>query len=468
MFDLILPPALAVLLTTFTPCFQARSVVVFEWLVVGWIQCQGRRTLTGVALASGAVGHWHIAVFHRFFSRASWTLDALGQVVFRLALKWLPADQPLVVLGDDTLARKGGKSIALASMHHDPLLSSARKPFCSFGHVWVVLALWVPLPFGSGRGFALPVLFRLYVSSKRGGERQRAGQTQDRVGPRLQAARTAHAQHQPVTKLELLREMVALVAQWAGERSVYVVVDSAYAGRTLLEDRPANVHVISRLRLDAALYAPPPPRRPGQKGRPRRRGDRLPTLQHLIAQRRRWTALPLVLYGRAVTPRLFTLDALWYGALRSQLVRIVVVRDPSGRRREEAFFCTDLGRDAAFVLQTYAHRWTLEVTFHDSKQHLGFGQAQNQAPQAVARTAPFAGLVYSLVLLWAAAYLQQGGTLSWIVCPWYRSKTAVAFPDLLMALRQELWRTRFSAPPVPARRPQNPAPVPHRSQRPAA
>jgi DDE superfamily endonuclease len=462
--DRILPPTLAVLLATFTQCFQARSVVIFEWLVLGWIQCQGRRTLTDVALASGAIGERHISVFHRFFSRASWTLDALGRVVFMVALKWLPADQPLVVLGDDTLARKGGKSIALASMHHDPLLSSARKPFASFGHVWVVLALWVPLPFGSGRGFALPVLFRLYVGAKRGGERQRAGQTQARVGPRLQAARTAHAERRQVTKPELLREMIALLAQWAGQRTVYVVVDSAYAGRTVLEDRPAKVHVISRLRLDAALYAPPPRRRPGQKGRPRRRGDRLPALAQVIARRRRWTALPLVLYGRTVMPRLFTLDALWYGALRAQLIRIVLVRDPSGRRRDEAFFCTDLMQDPASILQTYAHRWTLEVTFHDSKQHLGFGHAQNQTPQAVERTAPFAGVVYSLVLLWAAAHLQQGGTLNWIVRPWYRSKTAVAFPDLLMALRQELWRTRFSAPPVPARRPQNPAPVPRSSQ----
>ncbi len=108
--------------------------------------------------------------------------------------------------------------------------------------------------------------------------------------------------------------------------------------------------------------------------------------------------------------------------------------------------------------------WRLEVTFHDSKQHLGFGQAQNQTSRAVARTAPFAGLVYSLVLLWAAAHLQQGGTLSWIVRPWYRTKTAVAFPDLLMALRQELWRAHFSAAPMPARRLRNPAPVPHHTQ----
>jgi DDE superfamily endonuclease len=468
MSDLMLPSTLAVLLTAFTSCFQARSYLTFQWLMLGWVQCQGRRTVTEVALAAGAIGARHISVFHRFFSRASWTRDALGHVLFTLALKWLPADQPLVVLGDDTLSRKGGKSIALASMHHDPLLSSARKPFASFGHVWVVLALWVPLPFGSGRGFALPVLFRLYVGSKRGGERQRAGQTQGRVGPRLEAARTAHAEHQQTTKLELLREMVGLVAQWADERTVYLVVDSAYAGRTLLEDRPANVQVISRLRLDAALYAPPPPRRPGQKGRPRRRGDRLPALAQRIARHRRWRDLPLVLYGRAVTPRTFTLEAVWYGALRSQSVRIVVVRDPSGRRRDEAFFCTDLEREAAFILLTYSRRWTLEVTFHDAKQHLGFGQAQNQARQAVERTAPFAGLVYSLVLLWAAAHLQQGGTLSWMVRPWYRSKTAVAFPDLLHALQQELWRARFSTPPVPLRRPQNPPPVHHRSRQLAA
>jgi hypothetical protein len=258
--------------------------------------------------------------------------------------------------------------------------------------------------------------------------------------------------------------MVELVARWAGSRTIYLVVDSAYAGRTILEERPANVQVVSRLRWDAALYAPPVPRQPGQKGRPRRRGDRLPSLPERSARRRRWTTLPLVLYGRAVAPRVFTFTAVWYGALRAQPVHIVVVRDPSRRRRDEAFFCTDLDRDAAFLLTTYSRRWTLEVTFFDSKQHLGFGQAQNQAPKAVTRTAPFAGLVYSLVLLWAAAHLQQGGTLSWIVRPWYRTKTAVSFTDLLTALRQDLWRTRFSAAPLSTRPLRNPAPAPNPAQ----
>jgi hypothetical protein len=160
----------------------------------------------------------------------------------------------------------------------------------------------------------------------------------------------------------------------------------------------------------------------------------------------------------------FTLTALWYGALREQPVRIVVVRDPSGRRWDEAFCCTDLTADAACVLTTYARRWTREVAFPDAKQHLGCGPAQNQAPQAVQRTAPFAGLVYSLVLLWAATHAQQGGTLGWVTRPWYRSKTAVAFPDVLAALQQDLWRARISAPPQPARRPPKAASPPHYAQ----
>ena len=79
----------------------------------GYHTDQTRRTVTAVALASGALGSRHVSVFHRFFARAVWSLDAVGRVLFGLALAWVPADQPLDVLVDDTLARKDGKRIAL-------------------------------------------------------------------------------------------------------------------------------------------------------------------------------------------------------------------------------------------------------------------------------------------------------------------------------------------------------------------
>ena len=461
MPESILPSTLVGLLVAFEPCFTAPSYRTFRRLMAGWIHCSGRRTITAVAVASGGVDQHHISVFQRFFSRARWSLDALGQVVFRLALRWIPADQPLIVLIDATLARKTGKGISLATMHHDPLLSTARKPFCSFGHVWVVLALWVPLPMGGTRGFALPLLFRLYVGAKRGGTRDAPGRP--RRGARQQAAERAHAAHPRPTKLALARELLALVAGWADGRTIYAVVDSAYAARPLLEERPANVEVLSRLRLDAALWARPGRRRPGQRGRPRQRGHRLPTPKAMAVTRRRWDPLPLTLYGRSVTPLVFGCTALWYGALRDQPIRIVVVRDPSGRRRDEAFFCTDLTVDHAVILTGYARRWTIEVAFHAQKQFLGFEDPQNQTPEAVARTAPLAGIVYALVLLWYAARVHQGRATTWLVRPWYRSKTTPSFLDMLTAVRQESWHLHLSDPPWPPPLAQNPPALDHQA-----
>jgi hypothetical protein len=135
----------------------------------------------------------------------------------------------------------------------------------------------------------------------------------------------------------------------------------------------------------------------------------------------------------------------------------VVVRDPSGRRRDEAFFCTDLVVDHAFILTGYARRWTIEVAFHDQKQFLGFEDPQNQTTQAVARTAPMAGLVYDLVLLWYAARVQQGRPAGWLVRPWYRSKTTPSFLDMLSAIRQDSWRLHFSDPSSPTPVSQNPS-----------
>jgi hypothetical protein len=436
-------------LAAFRPCFTAPSYQNFVSVVAGWVHCLGRRTITAVALASDALGSRHISVFHRFFGRARWSLDALGRILFDLALAFAPADQPLFVLLDDTLARKGGKRISLAAMHHDPLLSTGRRPFFSHGHVWVTLALWLPLPLGEARGFSLPVLFRLYSTSKAGGQA-------DAPSRRSKQKRVATPPDGPrPTKLQLAREMIALLADWAEGRTLYVIADSAYAGRTLLEQRPPNVHVISRLRLDAALWTAPPPRLPGQRGRTRRRGCRLPTPQALAQDRRHWHRLPVQLYGRQLTTQVFCLTALWYVALREAPVRIVLVRDPAGRRRDEAFFCTDVGVGACFILETYARRWSLEVAFRDAKQHLGFEDPQSQTVLAVQRTAPVALLVYGLVLLWSASRVAAGVEPAWLRRPWDRHKTAPSFRDLLVNLRREAWRRQVFDPPSAPRQTNN-------------
>ncbi len=71
----ILPESFGLMLMAFQGCFHAPSYANFQWLVAGWVQCVGRRTITAVALAAGAVGERHVSVFHRFFARAQWALD---------------------------------------------------------------------------------------------------------------------------------------------------------------------------------------------------------------------------------------------------------------------------------------------------------------------------------------------------------------------------------------------------------
>lgn len=134
-----------------------------------------------------------------------------------------------------------------------------------------------------------------------------------------------------------------------------------------------------------------------------------------------------------------------------------MVRDPRGRRQDEACFCTDLTVDPPFILEGYARRWTLEVTYHDAKQWLGLEDPQNQTSQAVQRTAPMAFLVYDLILRWYAGRRGASAAPTWVQRPWYPQKTTPAFLAMLTALRCEGWQRARSGPAWPARRPQNAA-----------
>jgi hypothetical protein len=127
------------LLQAFVPCFTAPSFPTFVRLMGGWSLATGRHTVTGVVRAANAVGWKHISTFHRFFSRGRWCTDRLGLILVRLVVeRCLKPGDAIVAPVDDTLGLHTGKAIAGASMHRDPLLSTGRRPFFHWGHLWVV------------------------------------------------------------------------------------------------------------------------------------------------------------------------------------------------------------------------------------------------------------------------------------------------------------------------------------------
>lgn len=408
-------------LWAFEKFFQRRSFHNFLILATGWILTTGRHTVTGVIRTTKGYQIKSFSAFHTFFSRAIWAFDDLWRGLFKMYLAIAPADEKIELDGDDTLARKNGDQIRGAGMHHDPLLSRPKRVYLHFGHNWVALAGVVRLPFMPDKSIAIPLLAKLYRPKK--------------DCKRLGVAYRTHTQ--------MMQEMVTTVASWAPDRSFVFAGDSAYGCKEVVKHLPANVECVSRVRMDAALYEPASPPAKGTQGRPRKKGERLPTPK-MIAEdpKSPWTKIRAFLYGKHVTTTIKVRQALWYTTAGEKLLLIVVVRDPSGERHDEAFFSTDLTMTPQQVVERYARRWPLETLFWNAKQCMGFEDPQNRTDQAVERTAPFALFLTGLVVLWFAANWRTAQRFIPQPGPWYTRKdeVGISFADMLSALRQMSYR----------------------------
>lgn len=141
--------------------------------------------------------------------------------------------------------------------------------------------------------------------------------------------------------------------------------------------------------------------------------------------------------------------ALWYKSVGARRVNIVMIRDAGGSMRDNVFYTTDLSASAEEMLKRYAMRWSIEVAFHDAKGCLGLEDPQNRTRRAVERTAPFALLLYSMVIMW---WCRHGHKKDLVISrPWYRQKKHVSFADMLGALRREILRERFLTTPLDER-----------------
>jgi len=412
-----------ILVSSFMDLVQQLSFVMtvptfasFVTILTGWVFAR-RRTVTGMILAADAVNTKHHSAFHRVFSKARWSLDDLGLAVFDLILPWL-GDGTILLALDDTLARKRGLKIFGVGMHHDPLISTRKVALMNWGHSWVVLGVIVRFPFCSDRFFCLPILFRLYVNKKTA--------TKKRLRYR--------------TRPELAVEMLETLCPRHEQRRFHAVADSAYGGKSVFLNLPANCDLTSRLGLNARLHEAAPVRKPGTSGRPRKRGKRLPTPRRMLEGRGR--RLTLNIYGRRNRSRIVDRVAYLY-AMPDRPVRVVAVEPLSGGRRIQAFYSTCPDASAADVLTWYARRWSIEEAFQNSKTHLGFEQPQGWTRRAVQRTAPTAMLLHSLVVLWFASVGHRGYRPP--VRPWYRGKARPSFADMLATLRQESVREQVSA-----------------------
>ena len=394
------------LLSTASLVFTQPSFVLFQQLASAWVLCPGRRTVTRlVRVADPERRHAHDA-FHRFLRAGAWNLKTLWRVLARTLVSALPdKDAELIIDLDDTLFHKSGRRVEGAGNYRDAVRSTARRVVYAWGLNLIVVTLRIRLPY-KDEPLGLPIHMRLY---RKGGP----------------------------SHLDLAVEMLRDLAAWLPDRRFELACDGAYAslaGREL-----PRTQVTSRMRRDAALYELPPPRRKGQRGRPRKKGRRLPTPEELARRTKvGWRRATIELRGKRVDRLLLCRPVLWYNVRPDRQLLLVVVRDPEGTQPDDFFFHTNLEAAPTHVAEHYSGRWSIEDTFRNTKQLLGGQHPQSWSHQGPERAAALSFWIYSAVWHWYIT--AHGDRPSWPALPWYPAKRSPSFADALAALRRDLWR----------------------------
>jgi hypothetical protein len=415
-----LPACFASLILTFAPVFmQRRTWRHAELLLIGAILAPGKRTVTSLLRIAGLGRERRFATYHRVLNRAAWSPRTASLVLLGLLVAAFAPTGPVVLGIDDTIERRRGKRIAARGIYRDPVRSSKGHFVKAGGLRWLSLMLLAPIPW-AGRTWALPFLTALAPSERYCRERGR--------------------RHKKLT--DWARQVALQARRWLPGREVVLLGDSSFAALDLLVTLVRHGLIcITRLRLDAALYEPAPPRRPGTVGRPRTKGARLPNLSEvLLDEATCWQRVVVpAWYGqRERVVEVCSATAVWrHAGLPVLPIRWVLLRDPQQRFDPQALLCTDPDRDPLQIVRWFVRRWQVEVTFREVRDHLGVETQRQWSDRAIARTTPCLLALFSVVALLAA---RLDGRTRAAVCidAWYR-KSRPTFADTLAAVRRHLW-----------------------------
>lgn len=416
------------ILTSFARLFTKRIWEYAQILLIGAILTPGQRTVAAVLRIMGLDGEKHFQNYHRVLNRAQWSNLEVSDLLLAWLVKTFVPSGPIFMGLDDTIERRRGAKIKAKGIYRDPVRSSQSHFVKASGLRWLSLMLLTPIPWAK-RVWALPFLTALCPSERYYEKRVRG--------------------HKKLTGWA--RQMLFQVQRWLPGRQLVVLADASFAAIDFLwrvSQRANPICVITRFRLDAALYSPAPARKEGQKGRPRKKGAQLPKLEQILdGSETVWKKLTVPnWYGEG--PRVVEIvsdAAVWFhNGMPPLPIRWVLIRDPKGRFKSQALLCTDLTIPPAQIVKWFVMRWQVEVTFHEVRTHLGVETQRQWSDLAIARTTPILLGLFSLVTLLAHTHARQD-KLPVRQAAWY-SKPLPTFIDALAIVRQHFWQHLYFQP----------------------
>jgi len=418
-----LPPQFLSCLAAFDDLFTRPTWPNVLLLLAGVILTPGRRTITAALRILGRDRNPDFCTFHRVLNRAAWSSRAAASRLLLLLIAcFLPAAAPVVIGLDDTIERRWGPKISARGIYRDPVRSSKGHFVKASGLRWLSAMLLVHVPWAD-RIMALPFLTLLAPSKRYYTGKSRA----------------------PKTLVDWARQATLQIRRWLPDRYIVLVADSAFAAIEFLAAVRDHVCVVTRLRLDANLFAFPPAKRKG-RGRPAIKGKRLRKLSAVLRDPKiSWQRCRISLwYGR--TNRLVEITsgtALWYRAGAPPVpIRWLLVRDPKGELDPQAFLATDLDARPQDILAWFVRRWQVEVTFEEVRARLGVETQRQWSDMAILRTTPALLGLFSIITLFTHD-LAKSRKLKIRTAAWY-PKALPTFSDAIAAVRREIWAHQIS------------------------
>lgn len=385
-----LVPSFNIVLQGLACAFTQPSFFTHSQVLLGWVMCLGHRTEFRVFEAIGGrrvsrQQRHPFDRFYNFFGRSAWSVrDLAHQVAVQLVAALEPTGE-LHVIVDATLLHKRGKHVFGIGWFHDPVASTKKRAATAQGNKWVVLGLAVRIP-GTDKMLCLPIHAKLHPPGK---------------------GKTGEA--------ELARQMLEDVLEWFPGRRLLLVGDGGYSAKTLLGDLDQRVRYVGRMRADAALHETEiPPQPPGKRGRKPKCGPRLPTPREIIRKadrsrsprsRWRWETVTVYAYGEQRQFQVCAFQAVWPRVFGTRVIQVVLCRGLDGGYGDVCLYTTDLEASAAWVVETYARRASIESTFKGSKQVLDIQRPRHWCQSSIEKLAPWVWLMQSVVALW---YLTEG------------------------------------------------------------
>ncbi len=386
-------------------------------LMAGAILTSGNRTVSNILRLLALLDKLNPSTYHRVLSHRRWHSRALCRTLARFVLDRFVPQGVVLLCGDDTVDGHRGKHVYGKARHRDAVRSSHSHTAFRYGHRWVVLSVLVKLPYAH-RPLALPLLIALYRD----------------------AACDAAEGRRHKTPSELMCGLLSLLMRWFPEKRITFVGDSGFGthrAAVFAKRHRGHLTLVSKLPPKAALFAPPPPRRAGTKGRPPLRGDALAKpIQAVVEHKGR--RLKVRWYGGSQrVVRAVGGTGGWYrGGAGLVPLRWVYVRDESGTHRDECFYSTDASMPLRQIIETYCARWNIETTFQEMREHLGLESTRGWSRETVLRMAPCLMYLYTLVVVFYDTLPRSGDYLRSYR---WKGKRGVTFSDMISSVRRYLW-----------------------------